>query len=187
MQPSFSVFSCEGLLRTRHAICKLFNRRGRPCAGSSLWNNEVRHVYKVRYGLWELFQVHWFDKVSVSCLLKTNLIKFYICTCGIQLVRQLHWSSLLYLFSDVLPVLDQMCSGRKSCEFLVFVAFLNYPNPCPEELRSYLEASFTCIPGEFPMHKSAIFVILLYIPVQLCHQVVFGRVIQNILQEWKYR
>ena len=42
---------------------------------------------------------------------------------------------------------DEKCSGKSECE--IIVAFLAYhgPKPCPVELSSYMEASFTCVNG----------------------------------------
>ena len=54
---------------------------------------------------------------------------------------------LLYCDSDVQHHMDMWCSGLQSCHIDVndFVKILN---PCANDLRSYLQARFTCIPGK---------------------------------------
>jgi len=49
--------------------------------------------------------------------------------------------------SDVLSIMDTLCSGRSSCRFRVPEQNLNGLRICPKELSQYLEASFTCLPG----------------------------------------
>ena len=48
---------------------------------------------------------------------------------------------------------DEKCSGKSECE--IIVAFLAYhgPKPCPLELSSYMEASFTCVNGRHIFRK----------------------------------
>ena len=48
---------------------------------------------------------------------------------------------------DVLHILDAACSGRNECDFDVADLDLEKISPCNEELKSYLEASYTCIEG----------------------------------------
>lgn len=67
---------------------------------------------------------------------------------------------------DVLSQVDAMCSGRlKSCQFSVArlhsAAAVDTPTdtesvipPCPGDLTSYLEASFTCLPGIYILEAS---------------------------------
>ena len=50
-------------------------------------------------------------------------------------------------FSDIITIVDRMCSGRTACEFAVNTLVLE-TEPCPMELRSYLQASYICIPGK---------------------------------------
>ena len=42
---------------------------------------------------------------------------------------------------------DTKCSGQPKCEVDVH-ELIKYSRPCPVELSSYLEASFTCVSGE---------------------------------------
>ena len=50
--------------------------------------------------------------------------------------------------SDILPVLDQWCSGRQACRFEVAL-LVRLANSCPEELTSYLQARYTCETGKW--------------------------------------
>ncbi len=52
--------------------------------------------------------------------------------------------------SDILPAMDKMCSGSHSCDFRIpdlDVMVDRSETPCLEELKSYLEASHTCVKG----------------------------------------
>ena len=51
----------------------------------------------------------------------------------------------------VLPYLDYRCSGRRRCELSVSDAELVRTRPCPQDLSSYLDATYTCVPGELPI------------------------------------
>ena len=58
------------------------------------------------------------------------------------------WSfSNFPVFRNSSSMADEKCSGKSECE--IIVAFLAYhgPKPCPVELSSYMEASFTCLNG----------------------------------------
>ena len=43
---------------------------------------------------------------------------------------------------------DQRCSARGSCGIKVY-ELVDHAQPCPLELSSYMEASFTCVPGRY--------------------------------------
>ena len=47
---------------------------------------------------------------------------------------------------DVLDLADDMCSGRRNCEILIPDQTFESTKPCLE-LKSYLQASYTCIKG----------------------------------------
>ena len=55
-------------------------------------------------------------------------------------------------YSDLLPVMDGLCSGRRSCEIEIR-DLMTLTNPCPDEVRSYLQAKYTCLPGESERSK----------------------------------
>jgi len=49
--------------------------------------------------------------------------------------------------ADVQRFLDSKCSGRQVCRFQVPDPVLYEMKPCPVDFTSYLEATFSCIPG----------------------------------------
>lgn len=49
---------------------------------------------------------------------------------------------------DVLHLADKRCSGRRECEVRIPDAELDMTKPCFKELKTYLEASYTCVPGK---------------------------------------
>ena len=49
-------------------------------------------------------------------------------------------------YADVLSHFDAECSGRKSCK--IHIGTLDsVAQPCPKDFKSYLEASYLCVPG----------------------------------------
>ena len=49
-------------------------------------------------------------------------------------------------YADVLSHFDAECSGRRSCK--IHIGTLDsVAQPCPKDFKSYLEASFLCVPG----------------------------------------
>jgi len=48
---------------------------------------------------------------------------------------------------DVLTPVDRRCSGRRRCELRIPDAELESTRPCLRELKSYLEAAYSCLPG----------------------------------------
>ena len=48
---------------------------------------------------------------------------------------------------DVMTLVDRRCSGRRRCELRIPDAELESTQPCLRELKSYLEASYSCVPG----------------------------------------
>jgi len=49
--------------------------------------------------------------------------------------------------ADVLSYLDRQCSGRRQCQLPVPDAVLHAMHRCPNEIMSYLEASYVCVTG----------------------------------------
>ena len=49
---------------------------------------------------------------------------------------------------NVLTYLDGLCSGRSHCTMKI-VDLAHVKQPCPADVTSYLEASYSCHPGEF--------------------------------------
>ena len=48
---------------------------------------------------------------------------------------------------DVRPQMDALCSGRRHCEVKVTDLLEAVSRQCHRDFRSYLEASYTCVPG----------------------------------------
>lgn len=51
--------------------------------------------------------------------------------------------------ADVRSYIDQWCSGRSRCEVQVTSLMHAGLTPCPKDFRSYMEASYACVPGEW--------------------------------------
>lgn len=51
--------------------------------------------------------------------------------------------------ASVLDLLDRSCSGQRSCQFSI-PTLRDLVQPCPKDLTSYLEASYTCVTGNHP-------------------------------------
>ena len=50
--------------------------------------------------------------------------------------------------ADVLDMADTICSGRHQCQLEVPVILFAQMKPCPEDLKSYLEAEYQCVKGK---------------------------------------
>ena len=48
---------------------------------------------------------------------------------------------------DVMRYMDAHCSGRSSCRVSIVDLAKTDMKPCPEDVTSYLEASYQCLPG----------------------------------------
>lgn len=51
--------------------------------------------------------------------------------------------------ADVLVHLDSICSGRRKCELRIPDQSLDKTKPCPVDLKTYLNVSYTCLEGIF--------------------------------------
>ena len=49
--------------------------------------------------------------------------------------------------ADVLAYADWRCSGRRQCRWNVADLGLDGVNPCLGDFSSYLETTYTCVPG----------------------------------------
>jgi len=56
--------------------------------------------------------------------------------------------------SDVTELADARCSGRQACEIAIPDALFAKSQPCPEDLKPYLEVGYTCLSGKPVMHRS---------------------------------
>ena len=50
---------------------------------------------------------------------------------------------------DVLSFADSRCSGRPRCAITVADFSLRGIRPCPQDLTSYFEADYRCVPGTY--------------------------------------
>jgi len=50
--------------------------------------------------------------------------------------------------SDVTELADVRCSGRQACEIAIPDALFAKSQPCPEDLKPYLEVGYTCLSGK---------------------------------------
>jgi len=50
--------------------------------------------------------------------------------------------------SDVIELADARCSGRQACEIAIPDALFAKSQPCPEDLKPYLEVGYTCLSGK---------------------------------------
>lgn len=57
-------------------------------------------------------------------------------------------------YKDVLDLVDRRCSGRRTCEIRVPDEMLTNTKPCLQELKMYLEASYSCLKGKFQPNLS---------------------------------
>ena len=49
--------------------------------------------------------------------------------------------------ANVIDQLDEICSGRRQCRFVVPDERIRATRPCPKEFAPYLEVSYHCIDG----------------------------------------
>ena len=49
--------------------------------------------------------------------------------------------------ADVMMHMDNVCSGRRGCSIRIPDKVLDNTEPCPKEFKTYLNATYTCIPG----------------------------------------
>ena len=91
----------------------------------------------------QLNDSHWkcSTYVSSSVTIKSNHIKS-------------HWlhsiAGHIGCHSDVMNIVDDACSGKRSCEFPVWseLGEVEGLSPCPQGLERYLEASYACVLGK---------------------------------------
>lgn len=50
---------------------------------------------------------------------------------------------------DVLEIADRRCSGKQECEIRIPDGEFDKTKPCYKELKVYLEANYSCLPGKW--------------------------------------
>jgi len=58
---------------------------------------------------------------------------------------------------DVLSFADSRCSGRSRCTITVADFSLRGIRPCPQDLTSYFEAGYRCVPGVYGLQFAVSF------------------------------
>ena len=58
--------------------------------------------------------------------------------------------------ADVLPHMDRICSGKRSCVIKTVDSELLKYHPCRKDLMPYLEAQFKCITSKYQLHCQSI-------------------------------
>jgi len=61
--------------------------------------------------------------------------------------------------SSVMAIVDQRCSGRRSCRVELPDRDMHAVSGCPIQAASHLEAAFTCLPGKGRFFNVAIDVV----------------------------
>ncbi len=61
------------------------------------------------------------------------------------------WVFVLLLFcsADVTAYLTKFCSGKRQCKISNMEAFFEAYHTCPDDLKSYVLASYECVAGEW--------------------------------------
>ena len=54
---------------------------------------------------------------------------------------------------DVMALSDARCSGRRSCNIGIPDKLFDRVSTCPEDLRRYLKASYSCVPGKYCWYR----------------------------------
>jgi len=109
-------------------------------------NSQLSHVFcGVDYCPSEYF--------SVNCTGVSDVILMKSARYGrMQAGRCVSDYGKLGCFADVLWYMDRRCSGRRRCRVYVADPVLHRVDVCPSDLKSYLEANYTCVTGM--LHQS---------------------------------
>jgi hypothetical protein len=63
--------------------------------------------------------------------------------------------------ADVIAMADRQCSGRRWCQIRVPDAAFDLTRPCPVEFKTYLEASYLCLPGKVIFCYTCVYLVML--------------------------
>ena len=88
------------------------------------------------------------DICSISQFMVLDAMKYT------QVHLQMKRLRYVYFVSTILPLwfasfADSHCSGLRTCQFRAMEVTFHGIHPCPLELSSYLEASYSCVPSKF--------------------------------------
>lgn len=59
----------------------------------------------------------------------------------------LHDYGYVGCYANVTSHLETLCTGNVSCQVHIPDAGLDKANPCPRDLKTYLQVSYECVPG----------------------------------------
>ena len=62
--------------------------------------------------------------------------------------RCLNRNYMVSCSADVIKEADQRCSGLQECVIKVPDEAMHEAQPCPKDVMAYLEAAYSCVPGE---------------------------------------
>ena len=51
--------------------------------------------------------------------------------------------------ADLMDLMDDQCSGRRTCQIPIFDLFMRPDKPCRKTLSVYLEAQYSCMHGKY--------------------------------------
>ena len=74
--------------------------------------------------------------------------------------------------ADVLPQLDEMCSGKRTCHLEIPDTDLHNLQPCPKDLLAYLQASYKCIKGRLFIFPNLVPSMWYFFPFEFFHWLV---------------
>ena len=133
-----NFFRNPRLLWKRYISRSMLPQRSNIDAGSDIWEDGARDLLDGRFGIHGMFSVGISKHISLFFFIKI------VYRLG-NIKQRIHKR---FVCSDVLSYMDKHCSGRISCDVPVMF-LLVLTNPCTDDMRSYLQASYTCIPGEW--------------------------------------
>ena len=134
---------------------------GWGCHGwrGTFWQNGTRNMFKTKHRIHGLFKV--MIAISVfSCIAKIIILQGWI-QISFPIYDVITHYSVIWLISvgcstlhsNVKPILDDLCSGRQSCnlemhKFWDLTEDWALTSSCSREIAHYLQARYTCMPGE---------------------------------------
>ena len=121
------------------------------CFHKSLWVGINDHLLIQFDILSESLQYCQFDTFTATCA-RDEVIVMEKALYGRIAIGKCVKSDFGFLgcYTDVLPLVDKLCSGRRTCkQQVVDPTFVGQDKPCNNEFKNYLEAQYTCVKGKF--------------------------------------
>ena len=90
------------------------------------------------------------DIFNASCSSSNDVIMMETALYGrMRVGRCLTTSYYVGCYADVLPVMDSICSGQRTCTIKTLDTELVKFHPCRKDLMPYLEAQYKCISSKY--------------------------------------